>query len=125
MLNLSVVHAQFAVSRLDAFLPVPNWALEEGTFFSITRTKDELSIVCEETKVPAGVKSEKGWCALKVEGPLDFSLTGILSSLASPLAAASISIFAISTYDTDYLLIKKGDFEKALSVLGQFCKILR
>ena len=74
--------------------------------------------------MPQEVKSERGWRCFKVEGPLDFELTGILSSLAQPLAAAHISIFAISTFDTDYLLVKKENLQKAQEVLGKFCKIL-
>ena len=124
MLTLSVMPAILAIVQLPKNSAVPHWAIEEQDFFSVTKTRDELSIVCLEWKVPEGVKVEKGWRCLKVEGPLDFSLTGILSSLAQPLSAASISIFAISTFDTDYLLIKKENLQKALEVLGSFCKIL-
>ena len=124
MLILLVLNPIFAVSRVDPNIPIPEWAVK-GDFFSITKTKEELSIVCEEENIPTDIQAERGWLALKVEGPLDFSLTGILSSLLTPLARASISIFALSTYDTDYLFVKKDNFEKDLSILGQFCKILR
>ena len=112
-----------AVVRLDALSAIPFWAIEGDGFFSITRTQDEVSVVCPEEKVPQDVKVEKGWQSLKVEGPLDFGLTGILSSLTQPLAEAKISIFAISTFDTDYIMIKKENFQKAISILSTFCKI--
>ncbi len=123
MLTLSVMQEPLAVARLNPKDAIPSWA-QEGYFFSITRTKDELSIVCEESRVRADVKAEKGWRALKVEGPLDFALTGILVSLAAPLAEAKISIFAISTFDTDYILIKKENLKKAIGILSTFCKIV-
>jgi len=110
------------VARLGTAEKIPEWA-QKGGFFSITKTQEELSIVCEDNLIPNEVKAERGWCCFKVQGPLDFGLTGILSSLASPLAAAKVSIFAISTYDTDYLLVKKENFEKAKEVLGAFCEI--
>jgi len=105
-----------AVCRLDPCLPIPDWATR-GPFFSLTRTPDELSIVCAQTDAPEDVRTEKGWRYLKVLGPLDFSLTGILASLAKPLAEADISIFAISTFDTDFLLVKSDVFERALKKL--------
>lgn len=125
MLTLSLSPTLLAVVRLDASSTIPNWATEDSEFFSITRTTEEMSIVCPEKIVPSGLKVEKGWRYLKVEGPLDFGLTGILASLANPLAEANISIFAISTFDTDYLLVKKENLAKAIKVLGSFCKILQ
>lgn len=92
------------------------WATQ-GEFFTVSRTEDELSIVCDSLFVPKGIQAETGWQALKVEGPLDFNLTGILSSLVQPLAENGISIFALSTFDTDYLLIKKESLGKAKQVL--------
>ena len=123
MLTLSVMSIPLAVVRLDPSSPIPHWGIEGVDFFSITKTRDELSIVCPEEKVSQHVKVERGWRCFKVEGPLDFGLTGILSSLAQPLAEAKISIFAISTFDTDYILIKKENLQKAIEVLGTFCKI--
>ena len=123
MLTLSVMPISLAVVRLNTLSNIPLWAMEGGDFFSITKTQDELSVVCSEDKVPQDVKVEKGWRCLKVEGPLDFGLTGILSSLAQPLAEAKISIFAISTFDTDYIMIKKENLQKAIIVLSGFCKI--
>lgn len=123
MLTLAVMPVSLAVVRLNAVSNVPLWAMEGSDFFSMTKTQDELSVVCAEDKVPQGVKVEKGWRCLKVEGPLDFGLTGILSSLAQPLAEAKISIFAISTYDTDYIMIKKENLQKAVAILATFCEI--
>ena len=105
-----------AVCRLDKAAQFPGWALAGG-FFSVTRTSDELSVVCSQNLVPEGVKCEREWRGLKVLGPLDFVLTGILSSLATPLAQAGISIFAISTFDTDYLLVRDRDLFETVSVL--------
>lgn len=117
-LKLITLLGRFAVCQLDAKAGIPSWAVQ-GEFFSVSRTSDELSIVCSEQNVPADQKVEKGWRSLKVQGPLDFGLTGILSSLAKPLADAGISIFAISTFDTDYLMVKEEHLEKAVSALTQ------
>ena len=116
-LELSILPQRFAVCRLDSEDVIPDWLMEHN-FWSVTRTHEELSVVLPEASVPASWKSEKGWRCLKVRGPLDFSLTGILASLASPLAEASISIFAISTYGTDYILVRDHDLEEAKKVLS-------
>jgi hypothetical protein len=92
-----------------------------GDFFSVTRTDEELSIVCAQEHVPEHTQAERNWIGLKVLGPLDFALTGILANLATALAEAGISIFAVSTYDTDYLFIKRTDLvraEVALTAVG-------
>lgn len=96
---------------------VPTWASNARGFRSITSTGDELSIVCDSSAVPPGVLCEAGWRAFKIAGPLDFALTGILASIAGPLAEAGVSIFAISTYDTDYVLVKETNVGKAVLVL--------
>lgn len=90
-----------------------------SSFFSITKTDSELSVVCQESAIPADIIAERGRRVLRVEGPLDFSLTGILASLAAPLATAQVSIFALSTYDTDYLLIAASDLDRAIPALEQ------
>ncbi len=90
-----------------------------GSFLSVTRTKEELSIVCSEKNVPDGIRCEKSWRCLKVKGPLDFSMTGIIASITEIVAAAGISIFAVSTYDTDYFLLKEENLQAAISELAK------
>jgi len=116
-MKLILLSPSLAVCRLAPGAEIPTWVLQQRSLLSITYTDDELSIVCLAQVVPAGIRSEKDWRAIKVQGPLDFSLTGILSSLATPLAAASIPIFAISTFDTDYVLVKEQDVERAIVAL--------
>jgi hypothetical protein len=107
-----------AICRLAPDAPLPSWAAA-GRFFSITRTAEELSIVCAEDDAPADVKAEKEWRALKAEGPLDFSAIGIIASLAVPLAAEGISLFVVSTFDTDYILVKQERLEAATAALAR------
>lgn len=115
-LVLSVLPFSLTVCRLEVGCTIPAWAAA-GPFFAITRTSDELSIVCEAGRVPQDIRQESGWRVLKVEGPLDFSLTGILARLATALAEAEISLFAISTFDTDYLLVRQERLAAAVDVL--------
>lgn len=115
-LTLEVLPGTFAICRLAPNSAVPEWAV--GTdFASITRTPSELSIVCAQERVPPGVSSAGGWRGLRVAGALDFALTGILAALAAPLAAAGVSIFAVSTYDTDYLLVPERQIAEAIAAL--------
>ena len=116
---LTVIDARLAVCRLEAATRVPAWVDRAGDFVSITRTSDELSIVCDTGVVPPGVPMEGPWRAFKVQGPLVMTLIGVVAALATPLADAGISIFAISTYDTDYVLVKARELEQALQVLGR------
>lgn len=116
-LELVVLEPIFAVCRLHAAEAVPDWAYL-GSFSSVSRTPRELSIVCEQDNVPPEVRAEVGWRCLMVEGPLAFTEVGILASLTAPLAAAGVSVFAVSTYDTDFLLVKEADLEQTLSSLG-------
>jgi hypothetical protein len=118
-MEIAVLPDTLAVCRLRASERIPSWALElhEG-FVSITRTPDELSIVCDEEAVPPDTEVETGWRALQLPGPIPFEQTGVLASLANPLAAAGISIFAISTYETDYVLVRAHDLERALERLN-------
>jgi hypothetical protein len=118
ILELSVLPQRLAVCQLDPDETIPDW-LAECDFWSVTRTDEELSVVLPEERAPAAWKAARGWRCLKVRGPLDFSLTGILSSLASPLAEAGISIFAISTYDSDYVLVREKDLDRAREVLTE------
>lgn len=114
---LSILPGSFAVCRLSPDNEVPGWVWESKTFLSITYTEDELSIVCQSSLVPSHIHSETGWAAIKVQGPLDFSLTGVLAALSSLLAAGGVSIFAISTFDTDYMLVKERDILQAKMIL--------
>jgi uncharacterized protein len=111
-----VVSGSFAVCRLSAKAAVPEWALQ-GSFFSVTRTVDELSIVCLAAQVPAEVHHETDWTCLRLEGPFPFSETGILTSFVQPLSERAIPIFAVSTFDTDYVLVKRAWVEKAVEAL--------
>jgi uncharacterized protein len=117
-LTLTVIEGTFAICRLDPDAGVPSWA-RAGNLWSITRSADELSIVCEEGAAPESVRHEGSWRILEVQGPFEFSAVGIISSLAAPLAAARIGIFVISTFDTDYLLLKQDDLESAAGVLSR------
>lgn len=119
-MNLVVLDTIFSVVKLAPAEAIPSWA-SIGEWFSITRTSEELSIVCPSVNVPSHTvtDAEHDWACIKVEGVLDFGLTGILSSLANPLAENNISIFAVSTFNTDYLLVKVRLLEKAKSVLEQ------
>lgn len=116
-LVLNMMPDDFAVCRLPAGAPLPAWAGSSSQFFALIRTPDELSVVCAEQDVPDTVQAETGWSLLQVSGPLDFSLVGVLASLALPLAQAGVSIFALSTYDTDYLLVRKADTSRAVQAL--------
>jgi hypothetical protein len=115
-LRFSRVPGSFAVCRLSAKDVVPEWALH-GPFFSVTRTSDELSIVCSDVQVPADIHHENDWACLKLEGPFPFSETGILTSFVQPLSDRAIPIFAMSTFDTDYVLVKSAWLEKAIAAL--------
>ena len=117
-LALDVLPERFGICRFDANLPIPDWALT-SRFYSITRTQEEVSVVCHEDVIPRDTLCETGWRCLKLQGPIDFSDTGLLSSLAQPLAGAGISIFAVSTFDTDYLLVREKDFPKTIETLSQ------
>jgi hypothetical protein len=115
-MTLSVLEGEFGVARLGPRDPVPAWSAE-GAVQSVTRTREELSVVCSAGVIPEGVEAERGWRCLQVRGPLAFSLTGILSSLAAPLADAGVSILAISTYETDYILVPGRSLELAVDAL--------
>jgi hypothetical protein len=118
LLKLSLLPGNFAVCRLEPEAVIPDWALA-GDLVSMTRTSDEFSVVCPEAQVPEAVLAEKGWRCLKIQGPLPFSMTGVLASLVNPLAQAGISLFAFSTYDTDYVLVKESALDRAQTALIQ------
>jgi hypothetical protein len=107
---------KFSVCKLIPDAAVPQWA-ERGAFCSVTRTAEELSILCESRFVPSEVKSEKGFRCFKLQGPFPFEMTGVLASVLAPLAKARVSIFAVSTYDTDYVMVKEKQLAKAEKAL--------
>jgi len=115
-LVFSLLEAPLAVCRLESSAPVPEWAAG-GPFVSVTRTADELSVICPEAAVPAGTVAVPGWRGLKLEGPFDFSVTGLVSSFSRLLADAGISLLVVCTYDTDYLLVKGVDLDRAIVCL--------
>ena len=117
-LPLSLLPHMYAVCQFHPDKHIPYWALL-GDFVSLTRTNEELSVVCQQDNVPEDIEAERGWRCIKVLGSFDFSVPGIHASLATPLAEAEISVLAIATYSTDYLLVKEGNLEKALQVLTQ------
>ena len=117
-LTLLMVDGTFAVCRLGGDAPIPPWATD-GHFVSITRTADELSIVCRQDVVPERVILDRDWRCVRVAGTMPFTVVGILASLTAPLAEAGIGVFAVSTFDTDYLLVKESDLAAALNVLRQ------
>ncbi|MBT5873778.1 MAG: ACT domain-containing protein [Candidatus Latescibacteria bacterium] len=115
-LELTVLPEKFHICRFAPDAPIPS-KIGDLPFWSITKTRDELSVVLPDYAAPKDQLTEAGWRALMVVGPLDFSLTGILASLAQPLADADISIFAISTFDTDYILVKDDHLNTAAGIL--------
>ena len=124
-MTITSVDGAFSIWRLDPQSEIPEGLLKSGSFISVTKTVEEISIVCE-TGAPVsglGSKEESGWRLLKVEGPLDFSITGLLASMSGALARESVSVFAISTYDTDYLLVRETALEAAKNALSAagFC----
>ena len=115
-LRLTVIPQTYAVCRLASGEPLPPLS-DRADLWAAVRTTDELSLVLPEADVDPSWRIEAGWRALKVIGPLDFSLTGILADLSTILASAEISIFAISTFDTDYILVRQDKLERAVKTL--------
>jgi hypothetical protein len=117
-LTLTMLADPFAVCKLTPDAPIPAWATT-GPFHSITCSAEELSVVCRQDAVPDGINCERGWRCLRVAGIIPFSAIGVLASLTAPLAEAGISVFAVSTFDTDYLLVKETDWDTAVAALRQ------
>lgn len=116
-LHLTVLAGEYAVCRLSPeAATIPTWAFA-GHWYSLTRTDDELSVVCPASLVPDEVQAERDWCMLRLTGPFPFDMTGILAAVLVPLGAATIPIFALSTFDTDYVLIKTPDLARAVTAL--------
>jgi uncharacterized protein len=124
LLTLIVLPDRYAICRLSPTERIPEWAAGDD-FVSISRSRDELSIVCPEQNVPAGTNSAKGWRVLRCEGPLDYTLSGIMASLAEPLADAGVPIFPVATHDTDYVLIKEPQLEAAIHALTSYGHAVR
>ena len=115
-LDLVLLPGLYAVCRLNPEADIPGWVAGDG-FVSCTKTRSETSIVCPQERVPDDVRSERDFRVLEVRGPLDFSLTGVLASMVGPLAEEGISVFAVSTFDTDYLLIREDVLARASEAL--------
>ncbi len=116
-MKLFTLDELYAVVRLEPDAELPDW-VRSGHFWSATRSDAELSIVCREEDVPADASAERGWCALELAGPLDFSLTGVVAALVTPLAEAEVPIFVLSTFETDYLLVRERDLERSVDALA-------
>jgi hypothetical protein len=114
--TLVLLEGLYAISRLESDASIPSWA-EASAFSSITRTADELSVVSLQDVVPQRARCERGWRCLRVAGTISFSAAGVLAALTAPLAEAGVGVFAVSTFDTDYLLVKGDDLETALDAL--------
>ena len=115
-LKLRVLPGRLAVARLPGTAAVPGWADGPG-LVSITRREGELSIVCADARVPAEVRAERGWRALEVEGPIDFQELGVMHGLTGPLAGAGVSVLALSTFDTDVLVVREETLARAVEAL--------
>ena len=116
-LSLEVLSPEFAIVRRTADAGIPWWAARSETFLSFTRTSEETSLVCESRLIPEGVQAQRGYRALRVDGPLPLDATGILASLAVPLADAGVPIFVIATFDTDYILVPGDTLNAAMQAL--------
>ena len=114
--ELSLLAETFTICHLAAYAAVPEWATQ-GQFFSITRTSEELSIIAESDLVPERLRTEVSWRVMKVHGPFDLSEVGVLAVLVQALAAAGVSVFAVSTFDTDYLLVQCNQLREAVAGL--------
>ena len=115
--RFSILPGEWAIAKLPPGNPVPSWAQIQTYFLSVTRTAEELSIVAPGAAIPGEIPAERGWTVLKLQGPFAFDQTGILASFATPLANAGIGIFTVSTFDTDYLLVKAAQLPAALAAL--------
>ncbi len=116
MTAISILPERYGVCRLTADAKIPAWAFD-GPFTSITRTPDELSLVCSEATLPSEVRCETGWRILRLEGPFAFDQIGVLLGVLAPLAQAGVSVFTLSTFDTDYVLVKEALLSRACAAL--------
>lgn len=124
-LTLQVLPGEFAVCRLPGDAALPAWAHLSATgpaappFVSVTRAGSELSVVLPAERVPADVHAERGWRCLGIQGPLDFSLVGVVAGISGALAGAGLSVFVVSTFDTDYILVRAAKLNEAISALAR------
>lgn len=121
-LKLILLKTKIGICHFERNSSFPEW-VTSADFYSVTKTPDELSVICSQSAIPAGVLGERNWRVFKVEGPLGFSLTGIVSALSTPLAKAKISILYLSTYETDYLFVEEKNLERSKAILSKFCEI--
>lgn len=115
--RLKLLPESIAICQLNPSVPIPEWVWD-SKFLTITRTADELSILCDAERVPSHIRHEGGWRALKMEGPFEFTQIGVLASVLNPLAEAQVSILSIATYDTDYVFVAEPDLPTALKALA-------
>ena len=115
-MQLRTLPETYAIVRLHPGAELPDW-VDKGPFRSVTRTDNEVSVVCRDRDVPEGESAERGWRVIEVLGPLDFSLTGVVASLVDPLAKVEIPLFVISTFETDYVLVRGGDLDDTIEAL--------
>jgi hypothetical protein len=115
MVAFTLLSDSYAIARLDPAAPIPEWA--NGEFVSITRTRDELSVICSDADVPTDITTVRGWRCLRAEGPFAMDAVGIAASFVAPLASAAVSVFVVATYDTDYVLLDGRSLERAIDVL--------
>jgi len=116
--SYSLLQGTFAICRLDKNHPLPDWAVG-GEFWSVSRTPDELSVVCPQESVPPGVDQNAGWKCLKVDSPFEFDLSGMISDMAAPLARTGTDLFVVSTQDSDYLMVRGRDLQWATDELAR------
>src|SRR5262249_6031296 len=110
------LHGTFAICKFPADAALPMWSVD-NSLFSVTRTPDEVSVVCHQDLVPEDIRREGGWLCFRVCGTIDFALIGVLASLVSPLANVGVAVFVLSTFDTDYLLVKEQDADRVIDEL--------
>jgi uncharacterized protein len=121
--TLTVLPDKLGICHMGKNAILPDWATHNNDFFSITKTHGELSIVCSQDQIPQDIHAEKDWRAFKLEGPLDMYSVGVIAALSKPLAEAGISIFNISTYETDYILVEEKNLVEAKKALSGVCEI--
>ncbi len=116
-LRFIILKDKYAIHRFDSCSDIPMW-IKDSDFYSVTKTKDELSIVCKQLdSITEAAEINKDWRILKLQGPLDFSLVGIIAEIAGILKESNITIFTISTFETDYILVKNKNLDRAIDSL--------